>query len=150
MDVILKTIADDAITISLLIAAVGILMGINILLGIVLAGVFKIEKWDWPKFWQGFIKLFVFVFCIYAYCAVLDIIPLIFERIKIAIPKDFITILQVLGVFAVLVIKYCKDIYTKILKITGVKKEEVDELVQTTFNKDTSVMDNMDSPEALG
>ena len=144
MELVIKTIQEDAITISLLIAVVGVLMLINILLGTILAGVFKVEKWDWTKFWQGFIKLFVFVLCIYAYCIVLDVIPLIFERIKIKIPQDIVTTLQVIGVFVVLVVKYCKKDYEQILKITGVKKEEVDEIVQTTFNNDPSVMENAD------
>lgn len=144
MELVIKTIQEDAITISLLIAVTGVLMLINILLGSIMAGVFKFEKWDWNKFWQGFIKLFVFVVCIYAYCVVLDVIPLIFERIRIEIPQDIVTTLQVIGVFAVLVIKYCKKVYEQILTITGIKKEEVDNLVQTTFNTDPSVMDNAD------
>ena len=150
MNLIFKTIEEDAITISLLMAVVGVLMIINILLGIVISGVFGIEKWSWKKFWQGFVKLFVFVLCVYAYCIVLDMLPLIFERIKIAIPKDIITILQVIGVFVVMIVKYCKDVYAKILKITNVKNEEVDEIVQTTFNNDPSVMDNADKIEELG
>lgn len=150
MDLILKTIEEDAITISLLMAVVGVLMIINILLGIVLAGVFGIEKWSWKKFWQGLVKLFVFVLCVYAYCIVLDMLPLIFERVKIAIPKDIITILQVMGVFVVMIVKYCKDVYQKILEITKVKKEEVDDMVQTTFNSDPSVMDNAIREEELG
>ena len=37
-----------------------------------------------------------------------------------------------------------KDIYDKLLSLFNVKKEEVDEIVQTTFNSDPSVMENAD------
>lgn len=150
MELVLETIKNDTITISLLILVVGILLLINILLGTVIASIFKVEKWDSTKFWQGFYKLFIFVICIEAYCVVLDIIPLIFERIKIVLPKDVITVIQVFGVFAVLVVRYCKKIYQQILTIVDVKKEEVDELVQTTFNTDLSVMENADTGEEVG
>lgn len=147
MELVIKTIQEDAITISLLIAVVGVLMLINILLGTILAGVFKVEKWDWTKFWQGFIKLLVFVLCVEAYCVVLDIIPLIFERIKIAIPKDLVTAIQVIGVFVVLVIRYCKKVYNQILEIVEVKPKEVEDVINQKNDDSTDKYDSLEQLE---
>lgn len=110
-------------------------MVMNNIAGIILA-LIKVE-FDWKKALSSIIKLLAVVVVVLGLCVVTDLVPVLLKRVGLtgegAMLSTLITTLQIVAMIVVALIKYIKDIYDKLLILFNVKKEEVDELIQDSF-----------------
>lgn len=116
-DLIQSTIKDDAITLGIFLLILGALMLLNILLGSITAWAWG--EWKTKKFWLGILKAILTGLCMVVFMVILEILPLALERVKIEIPKEFVTFLQLVLLVWVSVQKYVKSIYEKFKEILG-------------------------------
>lgn len=123
MEVIMNAIADDLITLGLLIGCLGVLEILNILLGSMMA--LSDDAWDWKKFWQGILKAVLIAIIMAIYCLILELLPFILERASIEFPSDMVTFAQVLGIILVALKKYIKGIYEKLLTLLDIEESEI-------------------------
>ena len=126
MDLIIESIKENIITISLLVGSDGVLMLLNILFGTVI-GTNQIG-FKWKKFIFGILKAVLIAVGIAGFCIVVEIIPLILERAKIVVPEDFVTYTQVFGVVLAWVINDIKEVYEKLVSLKELKYVTVDEI----------------------
>lgn len=135
IELIRSTIQEDAITLGIFLLILGALMILNILLG-------SIEAWVWSefktkKFWVGVLKAVLTGICMIAFMVILEIVPLVLERVKISVPKDFVTFLQLVTLVWVSVQKYIKSIFEKFKFLLGDTDTEKITGEETTTNEIT-------------
>lgn len=124
MEVIFNTIQNDLITLGMLMFILGSCMIVNLLLGSIIA--WNFADFQTRKFWQGVLKCILVAICMAFFLLILEIIPLVTERIGIQIDSDLPTTLEVLLIGWVSITKYIADIYNKFKSIFNVTQEEID------------------------
>jgi len=146
---VLGTIEYDLINASFGLFLLLVSMLLNQLAGVILA-LIKIE-FNWKKLLSSVVQGIAIAIVVEGLCVVVDLAPVLLTRLNIIGEKsDLIKLVTALEICVMLVIaytKYIKDVYDKLLKLFNVKKEEVDEVVQTTFNTDKIVMQDADIDE---
>lgn len=115
MELILEKILEDILTIELLTGCDGALMLFNIILGTIV-GTHK-EGFNWKKFLFGVCKALVLAFVIAGYCAVIEFVPLILARLKISMPQEYVTFMQVVGVVLAWVYEDTMEVKEKITEV---------------------------------
>lgn len=124
-------------------------MLMNHVAGVILA-IIKVE-FNWPKLWHSIVKSIAIVFVVLGLCVVTDLVPVLLTRTGLTGDSNtlsqIVTTLQIVAMIIVALIKYIKDIYEKLLILFNVKKEEVDEMIQDSFENPGEFID---SEEALG
>lgn len=126
MKLIIDSIMEDVITITLLISSDGVLMLLNILFGTVIGT--KTEGFDWKKFFFGILKAILITLGIAAFCIIIEIVPLILERIKITLSEEIVTYTQVLGVVLTWVINDILEVYEKIKSLKSLKYVTIEDV----------------------
>ena len=149
---ILSKIEYDLLTAMVAMVLLATIMFVNQILGAVMAS--TVKQFDIQRLLKSFLKGILICIGILLFCIVLDVFPVLLERVKVlggeSIIPDIVTVLEVTAILVIAIVKYCKEVYQKLLTLFDVKKEEVDELIQTTFNNDTALDEVDDEPEALG
>lgn len=149
---VMGTLQYDLINASFGLFLLLISMLLNQLAGSILA-LIKLE-FKWGKLLHSIVQGFCIAIVVLGLCTVIDLVPVLLERTKLigseSIVSQVVTVLEVVAMIVIALVKYIKDIYDKLLKLFNVKKEEVDEAIQSTFNTDMSVMENADSEKAVG
>lgn len=134
-------------TFGLFLLMVSMLM--NHVAGVILA-IIKVE-FSWSKLWHSIVKSIAIVFVVLGLCVVTDLVPVLLTRTGLTgdgnTLSQIVTTLQIVAMIIVALIKYIKDIYEKLLILFNVKKEEVDEMIQDSFENPGEFID---SEEALG
>lgn len=126
MKLIIDSIMEDVITITLLISSDGVLMLLNILFGTVIGT--KTEGFNWKKFFFGILKAILITLGIAAFCIIIEIVPLILERVKITLPEEIVTYTQVLGVVLTWVINDILEVYEKIKSLKSLKYVTIEDV----------------------
>ena len=146
---VVETIEYDLLTVLLAMTLLVLCMLANQILGGTIA-MTKCE-FDIKRFLKSLLKGFLICLAIVILCTVLDVFPVLLQRINLidkdSLIKTVITVVNVVAILVIAITKYCKDIYDKLLSLFNVKKEEVDEIVQTTFNSDKIVMQDSETNE---
>lgn len=88
---------------------------INTILGIFLNT--SKEGFCLKKFFYGFLKLFIVSICSFLYLLILEITPIILNRIGIDITSDMVCMFEFLSLFLTVYKKYSLDIFDKIKNI---------------------------------
>lgn len=150
---VVEIVEYDLLTILLALTLLALCMLANQILGGTIA-VTKCE-FDVKRFLKSLLKGFLICLAIVILCTVLDVFPVLLQRINLidkdSLVKTIITVVNVVAILVVAITKYCTDIYNKLLSLFNVKKEEADEIVQTTFNADKIVLQDSDTnEEAVG
>ena len=123
---IFNLIKDDLTTAFMGMAILVVLFLINTLLGIYRGT--KNEGFKIKKLIEGVIKnLFCLMLPLFMFYAVLDIIPLWFERVGISGLQNIVSFFQAMLVIFVAIKNYITDIYEKYMEIFNVKKEDLPE-----------------------
>ena len=123
---IFNLIKDDLTTAFMGMAILVVLFLINTLLGIYRGT--KNEGFKIKKLVEGIIKnLFCLMLPLFMFYAVLDIIPLWFERVGISGLQNIVSFFQAMLVIFVAIKNYITDIYEKYMEIFNVKKEDLPE-----------------------
>lgn len=123
---IFNLIKDDLTTAFMGMAILVVLFLINTLLGIYRGT--KNEGFNIKKLIEGIIKnLFCLMLPLFMFYAVLDIIPLWFERVGISGLQNIVSFFQAMLVIFVAIKNYITDIYEKYMEIFNVKKEDLPE-----------------------
>jgi len=128
---ILSTIEYDLATALLALCLLLFAMFCNQVLGAVMAS--TCGQFDSKRLGKSIIKGMLIAVAVSLFCIVLDVFPVLLERVDV-ISKDFkaskiVTVLEVLSILVIAIMKYCKEIYEKLLTLFEVNKEEVDNLV---------------------
>lgn len=123
---IFDLIKDDLTTAFMGMAILVVLFLINTLLGIYRGT--KNEGFKIKKLIEGIVKnLFCLMLPLFMFYAVLDLIPLWFERVGISGLQNIVSFFQAMLVIFVAIKNYITDIYEKYMEIFNVKKEDLPE-----------------------
>lgn len=126
METIFETIQNDICNLVLLNACLGVLMLLNIILGSIMAK--ASDQFDKKKFFNGLLKALLVCLVMVVFCFILEVLPIIFDRIGFVIPKDLPTYIEVISIVAVAVIKYAKGIIDKLKTLLDVNDQELEEM----------------------
>ena len=106
---------NNLITMSMLLAVLGVLYAINTVLGIMLKT--KGASFDIKVFGKGLLKALIIAFVIIGFCFCIEVSPMILERVGITITDTNITIIEVFTIGITAYKKYVSDCYVKIKKL---------------------------------
>lgn len=128
---ILSTIEYDLATALLALCLLLFAMFCNQVLGAVMAS--TCGQFDIKRLGKSIIKGMLIAVAVFLFCIVLDVFPVLLERVDVtskdSIVSKIVTVLEVLSILVIAIMKYCKEIYEKLLTLFEVNKEEVDNLV---------------------
>lgn len=96
-------------------------MTINTILGVVIANT-KVE-FDKKKLLKGIGKALIVLICVLLFCICIELVPMVLARVGIEIPKDLVTVLQIILVTLTAFTKYAKDCFDKFQIIINKKGE---------------------------
>lgn len=116
--------ANNLLTIVMLLAVLGVLHITNTILGAVIGS--QETQFEWKKIGKGMLKAFLFIISFISYCFCLEVLPIILARVEIAIPADLITFLEIIGITITAYRKYTVDCYNKIKTIMGINENTKD------------------------
>lgn len=126
---ILSKIEYDLLTASLAMCLLVFAMFCNQILGAVMARTGNENTFDYKRLLKSFLKGFLICIAILIFCIVLDVFPVLLERINIidkeSILSTMMTVLEVLAILVIAITKYCKEVYDKLLTLFEVTQEEV-------------------------
>lgn len=122
MDLLKTTIANDMLTLSLLLVCLGSLMILNIILGGVMAN--EAGTFDKATFWRGVKKAILVFLVMVVFSLILEVTPIILARIEMQIPADLPTYMEVIAIVIVSYVKYAKGIVDKLKTLLGLTEAD--------------------------
>lgn len=131
---ILSTIEYDLATALLAMVLLAFAMFCNQVLGAVMARTGEENTFDYKRLLKSFLKGLLICLAIFIFCIVLDTFPILLQRVNVigkdSIVSTIVTVLEVISILVIAIMKYCKEIYEKLLTLFEVNKEEVSEFIQ--------------------
>ena len=106
---------NNLITTTYMLGLLAIVMGINTILGIVIANA-KLE-FDWKVLWKGISRALIILVCVLLFCLCIELMPIVLIRVGIEVPKDLITVLEIILITLTAFTKYASDCFEKFKKI---------------------------------
>lgn len=126
---ILGKIETDLITASLAMVLLVFAMFCNQALGAVMARTGNTNTFDPKRLGRSFLKGLLICLSILIFCIVLDVFPVLLERVNIigenSVVSTVVTVLQVITILIISITKYCKEVYEKLLTLFEVTQDEV-------------------------
>lgn len=122
MENVLLSIRDNLCNLALLNLLLGVLMVLNIILGAVMAKAGN--TFDLKTFVNGVLKALLVALCMLVFCFVLEVFPIVLERVGFAVPADLVTFMEVVAIVVVAFVKYAKGCYNKLKTLLDVDGEE--------------------------
>lgn len=106
----------------------------NQILGAVMARTGFENTFDIKRLLRSFLKGFLICNAILIFCIVLDVFPVLLERVNVigsdSIVSTIMTVLEVVAILVIAIVKYCKEVYEKLLTLFEVNIDEVKEFIQ--------------------
>ena len=141
MEELIKQIADilskieyDLLTACLAMTLLVFAMFCNQILGAVMARTGFENTFDIKRLLRSFLKGFLICNAILIFCIVLDVFPVLLERVNVigsdSIVSTIMTVLEVVAILVIAIVKYCKEVYEKLLTLFEVNVDEVKEFIQ--------------------
>ena len=141
MEELIKQIADilskieyDLLTACLAMTLLVFAMFCNQILGAVMARTGFENTFDIKRLLRSFLKGFLICNAILIFCIVLDVFPVLLERVNVigsdSIVSTIMTVLEVVAILVIAIVKYCKEVYEKLLTLFEVNIDEVKEFIQ--------------------
>lgn len=141
MEELIKQIAEvfskierDLLTACLAMTLLMFAMFCNQILGAVMARTGEENTFKSERLLKSFLKGFLICIAILIFCVVLDVFPVLLERIDMineeSILSTIVTALEVLAILVIAIIKYCKEVYQKLLTLFEINQEEVKTFMQ--------------------
>ena len=136
---VLSKIEYDLLTASLAMILLVFAMFCNQVLGAVMARTGHENTFDPKRLFRSFLKGSLICLSILIFCVVLDVFPVLLERVNVigndSIVSTLMTVLEVLAILTIAIVKYCKEVYEKLLTLFEVNKDEVTEFIQQNASK---------------
>ena len=136
---VLSKIEYDLLTATLTMLLLVFAMFCNQILGAVMARTGIENTFDIKRLLRSFLKGFLICVAIQIFCIVLDLIPVLLERVNVigeeSIVSTLMTVIEVIAILVIALVKYCKEVYEKLLTLFEVKKDEVTEFIQQNASK---------------
>lgn len=131
---ILSKIEYDLLTACLAMTLLVFAMFCNQILGAVMARTGFENTFDIKRLLRSFLKGFLICNAILIFCIVLDVFPVLLERVNVigsdSIVSTIMTVLEVVAILVIAIVKYCKEVYEKLLTLFEVNIDEVKEFIQ--------------------
>ena len=109
---------DNLITSTLFILLLGLLFIINTILGVLIGT--KEDGFNLKKLLYGFLKGGIAILCTISFCFVIEITPIILNRIDINMSEEIITFIELMTIITTAYKKYVLDILDKLKKIFNI------------------------------
>lgn len=122
MQVILKTLADNLLTLILSLVLLGGLMLTNMILGAIMSA--TIGEFDKSRFFRSVVKALLIVLSVCVYYCCLELMPMLLTKVGIDVPSDLVTTIEVLLIVVASFTKYAREIFQKLLTLFDVTKAE--------------------------
>lgn len=131
---VLSKIEQDLLTACLAMTLLMFAMFCNQILGAVMARTGEENTFKFERLLKSFLKGFLICIAILIFCVVLDVFPVLLERINMineeSVLSTIVTALEVLAILVIAIIKYCKEVYQKLLTLFEINQEEVKTFMQ--------------------
>lgn len=144
MQVILKTLADNLLTLILSLVLLGGLMLTNMILGAIMSA--TIGEFDKSRFFRSLVKALLIVLSVCVYYCCLELMPMLLTKVGIDVPSDLVTTIEVLLIVVASFTKYAREIFQKLLTLFDVTKAE-DKVVVETVAQDVEDIDHQAEAE---
>ena len=113
---------NNLITTIYMLILLAIVMGINTILGVVIANT-KVE-FDKKKLFKGIVKALIILICVLLFCICIELVPMVLARVGIEVPGDLVTVLEIILVTLTAFTKYATDCFDKFKMIINKEGEE--------------------------
>ena len=131
---VLSKIERDLLTACLAMTLLMFAMFCNQILGAVMARTGEENTFEFKRLLKSFLKGFLICIAILIFCVVLDVFPVLLERTNMineeSVLSTIVTALEVLVILVIAIVKYCKEVYQKLLTLLEINQEEVKTFMQ--------------------
>lgn len=113
---------NNLLTTMYMLCLTAIVIVINTILGVVIAN--KYSEFSWKKLLTGTGKAIIILLCVLLFCVSLELVPIVLHRIKIEVPGDLITVIEIVITTLTAYKKYANDCFKKFKIILDIESNK--------------------------